>query len=86
MAQTAVEWLIEQINGYAYPLPFDRNIRIDISKEIIDQAKEMEKEQIMKAVDRGFDEGCKHPEDITLKDAEQYYNETYGNNTEKTQP
>jgi hypothetical protein len=48
--QTAVDWLFEQINGYAYPLPFDRNIRIDISKEIIEQAKEMEKNQIIDAV------------------------------------
>jgi len=31
-------------------LPFDRNIRIDISKEIIEQAKEMEKNQIIDAV------------------------------------
>ena len=37
----------------------------------------MFKEQIMKAVDRGFDEGCKFPEDISLNNAEQYYNETY---------
>jgi hypothetical protein len=71
MAQTAVEWLFEQI-----PAEWSS------SKSAFDayqQAKQMEKEQIMKAVDRGFDEGCKHPEDITLKDAEQYYNETFGN-------
>ena len=37
----------------------------------------MEKEQIMRAVNIGFKEGCKHPEDITLDSAEQYYNETY---------
>jgi hypothetical protein len=70
MAQTAVEWLFEQI-----PAEWSS------SKSAFDayqQAKQMEKEQIMKAVDRGFDEGCKHPEDITLKDAEQYYNQTYG--------
>ena len=43
--QTAVEWLIEQINGYAYPMPYNQNIRVDIPKEVIKQAKEMEKEQ-----------------------------------------
>ena len=32
----------------------------------------------MKALDRGFDEGSSFPEDITLNNAEQYYNETYG--------
>lgn len=66
--QTVVEWYYEQtvvlgMTNYA---------------ELLEQANQMHKEQIMKAVDRGFDEGCKHPEDITLKDAEQYYNETYG--------
>ena len=38
---------------------------------------QVEKEQIMKAVDRGFDEGCKFPEDMSLSNSEQYYNETY---------
>ncbi len=56
----------------------DENYNISFD-EIIEKAKAMEKEQIMNAVDRGYDEGCKHPEDITLKNAEQYYNETYKN-------
>ena len=64
MAQTAVEWFYQRI------------LAKDI-KEVFEQAKEMEKEQIMKAVDRGFDEGSLFPEDITLNNAEQYYNETY---------
>jgi hypothetical protein len=38
--QTAVEWLIEQINGKGF-----RDITIDIPKEMIEQAKEMDKEQ-----------------------------------------
>lgn len=62
--QTAVEWLYQRI------------LAKDI-KEVFEQAKAMEKEQIMKAVDRGYDEGCKFPEDMTLKNSEQYYNETY---------
>ena len=70
MAQTAVEWLVQELT-VVYP-------RIQEMNLLTDKARHMEKEQIMKAVDRGFDEGCKHPEDITLKDAEQYYNETYG--------
>jgi hypothetical protein len=68
--QTAVEWLFSQI-------PFEWSSS-RAAYEALAIAKQMEKEQIMKAVDRGFDEGCKFPEDITLKDAEQYYNETYG--------
>jgi hypothetical protein len=62
--QTAVEWFYQRI------------LAEDI-KVVFEQAKEMEKQQIMKAVDRGFDEGCKFPEDIKLNNAEQYYNETY---------
>ncbi len=67
---TAVEFLVEHLRMQNSPYT---------KEQIIEQAKQMEKEQIMKAVDRGFDEGCKFPEDITLKDAEQYYNETFGN-------
>ena len=61
---TAVEWFYQRI------------LAKDI-KEVFEQAKEMEKEQIIKALERGFDEGCKFPEDMSLNDAEQYYNETY---------
>ena len=64
MAQTSVEWFYQRI------------LAKDI-QEVFEQAKAMEKEQIMKAVDRGFDEGCKFPEDISLNNAEQYYNEIY---------
>jgi hypothetical protein len=86
MAQkTAVDWLIEQINGYAYPLPFDKYIRIDISKEIIDKAEKMDKEQTKAAYNQGYKDAeidnfiCDHKGDvINFEDAEQYYNETYG--------
>ena len=76
MKQTAVEWLKKELEDYGS----NSHLSLDWNTfdELCEQAKQMEKEQIMKAVDRGFDEGCKHPEDITLKDAEQYYNETYG--------
>ena len=82
--QTAVEWLIEQINGYAYPLLFDKYIRIDISKEIIEQAKQMDKEQTKAAYNQGYRDGEISPIDLTELDisnyanAEVYYNETYG--------
>jgi hypothetical protein len=65
--QTALEWLIEQCP----------RIETIVAYNILEQAKQMEKEQIVNALERGFDEGCKHPEDITLKNAEQYYNEKY---------
>ena len=63
MAQTAVEWFYQRI------------LAEDI-KEIFEQAKQMEKEQIMKANVDGFNECANYEE----KTSEQYYNETYENN------
>ena len=74
---TAVEWYRQEIMKVLFASDDNTNI---YESDIHEQAKAMEKEQIMKAVDRGYDEGCKFPEDMTLKSAEQYYNETYGNN------
>ena len=45
MAQTAVEWLLKQINKQSYSLG-DINITINVPKDIIEQAKQMEKEQL----------------------------------------
>ena len=41
------------------------------------ESLEIEKQQIMKAVEDGFNEGSKHPEDIKIYTASQYYTETY---------
>jgi len=38
--QTAVDWLVEQINGKSY-----NKVTIDIPKELIEEANEMHKEQ-----------------------------------------
>jgi hypothetical protein len=59
--QTAVEWLIEVLWAPCQGIPSD----------IIDQAKQMEKEQIIDS----FDEGFKY--DIHNGGGQQYYNETY---------
>ena len=65
--QTAVEWLIEMISPY---------ITDEKANPFIEQAKQMEKEQIFHA----FGVGC-HVESTRLIGyhgmAEQYYNETY---------
>ena len=64
MKQTAVEWLLIQIHKHwnSEGLSFDK---------ILEQAKVMEKEQIVNAYDTGeFNQGCND-------EAEQYYNETY---------
>ena len=57
MKQTAVEWFYQRI------------LAKDI-KEVFEQAKEMEKQQIMDAVD-GF------PLDKRHLEGEEYYNQTY---------
>jgi hypothetical protein len=67
--QTAVEWLEEQIN-----LGLSEKGLISAIKE----AKQMEKEQMIDAIldNRNI------TSQVTLRDAEQYYNETYGGNNE----
>ena len=62
MKQTAVQWLIEQ---------FWNNEGMLTSKKL-EQAKEMEKDQIIIAYDNGWETGSYYPE--------KYYNETYGGN------
>jgi hypothetical protein len=46
MKQTAVEWLVEQFQEWNSPRKW---------KEIIDQAKQMEKQQMIEMHDKGFD-------------------------------
>lgn len=49
MEKSAVNWLIEQINGY--PVPLIREVvRIDIPKETIEEARKLFHKQILKAV------------------------------------
>ena len=63
MKQTAVEWLEEYIRC---------SIQLtDSEKKWFEQAKEMEKEQIKDAYDRGYDEY-----DI-YRNGQNYYNETF---------
>ena len=60
--QTAVEWLIDMIYF----------TRVEVNRELLDQAKEMEKQQIIDA--------CNQIEVIGLDHelpGEQYYNETF---------
>ena len=66
--QTAVEWLISQVEDFHCLLPVD----------MIEQAKQMEKEQIVEA---WYKRGNTIVPRYYLKEninGEQYYNETYG--------
>jgi len=64
MKQTAVEWFESMLKNWDVLLP-------EIKKAIIEQAKEMEKEQIIRAHNAG--KNILPPNES----AEQYYNETF---------
>ena len=62
--QTAVEWLVEQLKGKSQSITWN---------EIFEQAKEMEKQQIIDAYQQGFNNAYfSNP-----LNSEQYYNETF---------
>jgi hypothetical protein len=63
MKQTAVEWLVSHLNKQEW---FTYKQR-----EYIEQAKEMEKQQIIDAYNEG---GCNWDSEL---EAEQYYNDTF---------
>ena len=66
MKQTAVEWLLNEID-MQYP-----EINLRRKEWMVDKAKEMEKGQIKDAYESGvWDVGCRN------SDSKKYYNETY---------
>ena len=68
--QTAVEWLIEQCP----------RIETITASSVLEQAKEMEKQQIMDAYEIGFADAwddARYDDEPKYASAEQYYNETY---------
>ena len=67
MKQTAVEWLVKE-----YHLPQD--------SPLVQQAKEMEKERIIKGYANGHNDGCRYMnnEKQQFEHGEQYYKQTYG--------
>ena len=74
--KTAVEWLLEEFKNFTTNAHFDRNgyiIKIHKANmvDLINKAKEMEKQQIIDAWEDGHDS-------FSTRNAEQYYNETYG--------
>jgi hypothetical protein len=71
MKQTAVEWLVQEINK----INVSTEARIFINK-LENQAKEMEKEQIMDARINGDMNGMCIAK-LAKEKAEKYYNETF---------
>jgi hypothetical protein len=65
MKQTAVEWVFQELDNY-----YQMKSKFKSKKEILEQAKEMEKQQII-------DARVKIILDSNYVEAEQYYNETF---------
>jgi len=74
MKQTAVEWLKGVIDSFGNK--HELQMSWSTLDEIIEQAKEMEKEQIIDAHNNGYGSGYMD-EGIS---PEKFYNETYGGN------
>jgi hypothetical protein len=71
MKQTAVEWLIDQlVTGNEVTLKGE-------NYKLFDQAKAMEKEQIMTAFTQGDIFGADYFDGVNITE-ENYYKETYG--------
>jgi hypothetical protein len=77
MKQTAVEWLAEQIECFGNK--HELQMSWATLEELCEQAKEMEKEQIIKA----FDEGQEYEYQYHINSAPKFYSETYYNETYK---
>ena len=71
--QTAVQWLEKEF------VKLESTLGIHcVMYELIEQAKAMEKEQIMDACGVGFNDGRAYMDgEQKYESAEQYYNETY---------
>ena len=72
--QTAVEFLVNKLNAIIGKTLVDPMVALSVMHIVI-KAKQMEKEQIMDACAK-FHVECIH----NIKDFEQYYNKTYGEN------
>ena len=64
--QTAVEWLVEELNQKIHIIPMDKWDKI---RDLVQKAKEMEKQQIIDAYRSG--------KINQLENSEIYYNETF---------
>jgi 23S rRNA pseudoU1915 N3-methylase RlmH len=79
--QTAVEWFNSKIKQLEFWVETKQITWKEYHKEkdkSIEQAKEMEKERIETAYNKGTVHGIDYPESALPITGEQYYNETYG--------
>ncbi len=69
--QTAVEWLVNAIHVYIH------ESKDQYLLELLEQAKEMEKQHIIDAVDETISEMTYFKSSMTYENGEQYYKEKY---------
>ena len=82
MKQTAVEQLEKELlkNGYVNKGYYNQD-SLNHLQGLFEQAKEMEKQRIIKSRENGISEGYRRTNNFyydKMVDSEQYYNETYG--------
>ncbi len=80
MKQTAVQWLESELHKLGLDFTFDHPD--SIFRKTLDEALEMEKEQIIKAYYKGTEQFDVSAEIVRPKTPQQYYSETYENETE----
>ena len=74
MKQTAVEWLWEELDKI---IPY-QNIKVSqIFNGIIEQAKEMEKQQIVDSFEKGYENGAGVSDEDPIYHGGNYYNKTF---------
>ena len=85
--QTAIDWLIEQLKKAESLATFSTADAIAEEEQkmllICQEAKEMEKEQILDSYNIGFADGwddVKYDDECSYLDSEDYYNKTYEGN------
>jgi len=77
--QTAVEWLVEQVESISNSKGVSKTETIKLYNDAIQKAKAMEKEQIIEAnADGQYLNSVSLTKRMCLDNAESYYNETYG--------
>jgi len=77
MKQTAVEWLWEQYNNEC---DCGGDVEYTLAEKLFEQAKQMEKEQIIESYCQGCADIIKDEDIFPRETSEQYYKETYESN------
>ncbi len=80
MKQTAVDWLVEEVELISNSKKTSREEMIELYNQVIKQAKEMEKEQMIEFANSFYDD-CVLQYGGLEQSSEQYYNDKYNTET-----